>query len=130
MMSASEGEGGHGRAEVVGLGRLRELNTINQFQMRTSGGGGKQILKFWGHHLWMPLISSQDGGEMNRSLKAQLRNSVSPSVAVAVGPTAPTPFHFPRPNRSEIVTNYGAVAAFIQDTSLAEVFKRDSFPLF
>ena len=39
MMSASEGEGGHGKAEIER--RLRELYTTNQFQMRTRGEGVK-----------------------------------------------------------------------------------------
>ena len=41
MMSASEGEVGHGKADVV-----REVTLILQFQMRTRGEGVKKAEKF------------------------------------------------------------------------------------
>ena len=40
MISASEGERGHGKADVVW--RLHEFCSINQFQMRTKGEGVKK----------------------------------------------------------------------------------------
>ena len=38
MMSASEGEGVHGKVDVV-RGGLPEIYCVNQFQMRTRGRG-------------------------------------------------------------------------------------------
>ena len=50
MMSASEGGGGHGKADIV-----REVARILYYKSDPNadkGGGGQKIRKFCGHHIW------------------------------------------------------------------------------
>ena len=47
MMSASEGEGSHEKADSC-----VNFLSINQIQMRTRREGVKKILKFCGCHIW------------------------------------------------------------------------------
>ena len=55
MMSASEGGGGHGKADVVR--EVEKFYSINQIQMQKRGRGSKN-LKIFGHHIWkLPNIS-------------------------------------------------------------------------